>query len=169
MTTGTSSLVQRLWNRNECLYFSGVHYPDDSLVALRFERTSEVHVTSSVAEKISAADFASRDENLRIDLVAEEFPAPGGRVILVGEGSGGSEGFVAVCSKEKANLIWLAFFDFSNPFEEGTFRMVDDQHFAARTNHQAEWLFSIDDPTRIVVTRGDFGWPRWDFWPDEIP
>lgn len=42
--------------------------------------------------------------------------------VIAGEGSHGSEGFVAVTQKATENLVWLLYLNCSNPFERVTIR-----------------------------------------------
>jgi hypothetical protein len=165
MTDTTSSMVQRLWENEQCVAVNGIHLPSDKIVQLDFRVISPEEVASFIVGETSGADAHARQPNMRSSLGPPYgIAAPEGKVIVAGDGGSGSDGFVAVCSGAVSNLVWLAFFDFSNPFEEDSVRIVDSRTFSARTEYGAEWLFSFDDPTKIVVKRGDVGWPRSHYW-----
>lgn len=72
-----------------------------------------------------------------------------GLVCVVGEGGMGADGFVALQSgADRETLLWLAFFDFSNPFESVRF---EAGMLKARNNMDEEWHFDIAEPWKIVV------------------
>lgn len=170
MSRKKTSLVQRLWRQGRCLPINGIHDTSGTLVRLDFKRTSDQEVSSFVVGREHASEVFARDREDVVELMwGDSLAAPAERLVIAGETSYGSEGFVALCHETERRLLWLAFFDFSNPFEAKTVQIVDEDHFAVKTNYEAEWLFSFSDPTRIVVKRGPFGWPLWNFWPEEAP
>ena len=67
--------------------------------------------------------------------------------IVVGEGSHGSDGVVALLDAD-SNFHWLAFFDFSNPFEHAE---IADGCVRAINNLGETWIFPVDAPWRIVI------------------
>lgn len=70
-------------------------------------------------------------------------------VVIVGECGWGSEGFVAVqATEEPDSLVWLAHFDFSNPFE--SVRLERD-FIKARNNIGEEWCFARSSPWRMEI------------------
>lgn len=70
-----------------------------------------------------------------------------GYVISGGEGSNGSEGFLALRSADGA-LVWVAYFQTSNPF---TGARVEGDRVIAETNLGHRWSFPIGDPARVTV------------------
>lgn len=72
-----------------------------------------------------------------------------GDFVIVGECGHGSDGFVAVQKNEEPeSLIWLAFFDFSNPFES---MQIEPDVIRVFNNLQEEWCFDRSLPWRILV------------------
>ena len=168
MSDTRSSIILDLWRRGAYLNVNGLHEPSDTISRLEWRRASPEAVESSVVGRVTAED--ARATAMVLDLDApERFPGPGDTLISVGDESTGASGVVAVSAGRGSNLLWLAVFDFSNPFERKTLRILDADRFTVETNHRAEWTFSISDPSRIVVRRGEFGWPLWDFWPETAP
>ena len=70
-------------------------------------------------------------------------------VVIVGECGMGSDGFVAMQASEVPDsLQWLAFFDFSNPFESVR---LEKGFIKARNNIGEEWHFARSSPWRIEI------------------
>jgi len=161
----TAGTIRSLWTQRKAIRLSGIHLPDDTIVRLGFAEASDDEVRPFVRGKASAAKVLSSDQcTLSTLSVGDGAVGPRGQRIHAGETSEGSEGYVAVCLGNDDDLLWLAFFDFSNPFEWDTLRIIDEQRFAVKTNHRADWTFSFDDPTNITVEKGDFGWPLDSYW-----
>ncbi len=72
-----------------------------------------------------------------------------GMIAVGGECGMGSDGFVAVQSSDKPeSLLWLAFFDFSNPFDSVRF----EEGFLKVTNNLLEeWSFSLTNPWQVKI------------------
>ena len=68
--------------------------------------------------------------------------------VIGGEGGLGSDGFVANVRDDDGKVVWLAFFNISNPF--ATVQIHDD-HVLARTTLETWWRFPLDAPDRIML------------------
>ena len=69
--------------------------------------------------------------------------------VIAGEGDYGDDGFVGVIDLNSRKLIWLAFFNCSNPFDK--LKIIDD-YLYARSTSGCFWKFKIEDPTIFEVT-----------------
>ena len=70
-------------------------------------------------------------------------------IAIVGECGMGSDGFVAIQATERPDsLLWVAFFDFSNPFESVR---LEGSLIKALNNRSAEWRFARSAPWRIEI------------------
>jgi hypothetical protein len=70
-------------------------------------------------------------------------------VAIVGECGMGSDGFVALQATENSeSLIWLAFFDFSNPFESVR---LEGGVIKARNNIGEEWHFTQSSKWKVEI------------------
>jgi hypothetical protein len=70
-------------------------------------------------------------------------------VVIVGECGMGSDGFVAMQATEaRDSLQWIAFFDFSNPFESVG---LEKSVIRARNNLGEEWRFDRSSPWRVEI------------------
>ena len=70
-------------------------------------------------------------------------------IAIVGECGMGSDGFVVIQATERPDsILWVAFFDFSNPFESVRF---EGATIKARNNVREEWRFARSAPWRIEI------------------
>jgi len=60
----------------------------------------------------------------------------------------GADGFVAVLRLDNGEIVWIAFFTRSNPFEE--IQLVEDQ-VMARTNLGMWWQFPLHSPEMVTL------------------
>lgn len=70
-----------------------------------------------------------------------------GLTAAAGECSAGEDGFVA-CLESTGVLRWVAFFDFSNPFERVQF---DGANLVAENNLGEAWRFPLATPWEVTV------------------
>lgn len=68
--------------------------------------------------------------------------------IVAGEGDYGSDGFIGVIDLSTRNLIWLAFFNCSNPFDR--LDIKEEKIYATSTNG-CLWKFVIKSPIDIEI------------------
>lgn len=68
---------------------------------------------------------------------------------LAGEASYGSDGFIAVINLNTSKLIWLAFFQSLNPFNQ--IKLIDAKIYAASTLG-CIWQFDIKNPIQPIVS-----------------
>jgi hypothetical protein len=164
-----ASLVSALWQKSECVGVYGIHFPNDSVRQIRFVRNGD-RVSATPGDLVDPRAVLQVNPRRVATLGSDEpVPGPGGTVIYAGESfHDGAEGFVAVCEKS-GDLRWLAFLDESNPFEVASVRVLDDETFEILTTYDARWRFRVDDPVRVDVFPGPYGWPLSPFWKDLPP
>lgn len=68
--------------------------------------------------------------------------------VLGGEGGLGSDGFVANVRSDNGKIVWIAFFNNSNPFEVV---QIHNHHVLAKTNLGTWWRFPLDAPDRVTL------------------
>ena len=68
--------------------------------------------------------------------------------ILSGEADYGSDGFLAVVGLTTRKLIWLAFFNSSNPFSKVK---INDGYIYATSTNNCLWKFSFKNPLLCTV------------------
>lgn len=82
-----------------------------------------------------------------IELCTAEDPARGIR-ILGGEGGQGSDGYVAALRSDSGEIVWIAFFTTSNPFEVV---QIHGDFVLAKTNLEMWWRFPLNAPDRVAL------------------
>jgi hypothetical protein len=70
-----------------------------------------------------------------------------GIVVIGGEGGMGSDGFVAFTNSQN-QILWMAFFEFSNPFVSVELR---DEEIVAVNNLNEKWYFQVENPSMIRI------------------
>lgn len=69
--------------------------------------------------------------------------------IYCGEGSYGGDGFVAVESLDKEQIVWVAFFEDSNPFDK---IILEENKLNVINNLKENWQFNLNKPNEINIT-----------------
>jgi hypothetical protein len=142
-----------LWAEEECPIADGIYFGNGEVILVPQIGTMTLHPIvrtniSSIMEycynwKTTLISlFRIDDESLKIH-------------IQCGEGSDGSEGFVSVESLSDGKLIWLAYFQSSNPFEHAC---VEADTIIATTNRKQVWSFPIKNPELVKASPIPPGW-----------
>ncbi|MDC0711450.1 hypothetical protein POL68_23465 [Stigmatella sp. ncwal1] len=147
------NLIQEKWKDELCPGVNGVLFSDGELilmecVLLMHERGAQVRVRPLARSTLrSALEF---NENLWafITELASYSWAEGNIRLSCGEGSMGSDGYVAAVRISDDRLVWAAFFDCSNPFEE--IKVVNGEVVVVST-YGHRWSFPIEHPERVMV------------------
>lgn len=157
-----AKIAQQLWEgkrfpaQDGLLFGTGVFYPititrkpkgKDSVLALGTpSRISEVLGVADVSAMISRPGaLACLVPNLNVD--AEESHI----TVVIGEGSMGGDGFVAVVSSKNSRLQWLLFSGESNPFER--VEVTRDGRVVATSTLEESWSIPIASPEDTVIRR----------------
>jgi len=100
-----------------------------------------------IGEKFSLEDFHATHKNdvCHIDIF-KEIPLNNGGYCCVGEGSYGSEGFIAYLDKDK-NLIWVIYSESSNPFIDVT--QANDKTISARSTTNVKITIDLENPQTL--------------------
>jgi hypothetical protein len=119
--------IQELWDQGLCPIINGILFGNDQNEKGDF--------------------FTSLHENQRHKVFAHNL------VVVGGETSAGSEGFVALLTLDTEQVLWIALFANSNPF-------IDVRFDASRTlvvgitSHNHVWEFPCKRPEAVQVTYG---------------
>ncbi|XLS30022.1 hypothetical protein ACJD0Z_04170 [Flavobacteriaceae bacterium M23B6Z8] len=87
-------------------------------------------------------DWVYCDENVHVLDVERNLK------LTAGGGTYGGDGFVACWKLEISELLWLAFFEDSNPFEK---LYLNREHVFAVSTHNCTWKFGIDNPLDLTI------------------
>ena len=138
------------WEAGECALLNGVtfnngmHYPVNTVNPPR--NSLPILLLHGQPKSLVKA------EQLRwssVNILCEATDALKNLRASAGEGSMGGDGVIALFESTRI-LRWVAFFDFSNPFERLRF---DGPDLVAENNLQETWRLSLDQPWKISVNR----------------
>lgn len=158
-------IVQSRWDEDKCLRVNAIVSGDGQVTLLRFldqTLTGVRQVTVSVAERMPVTEYirthVARAEDLEeiwTDMVTScEAQSPDRKIrVRGGESNWGSNGYLAVSTQPDDKLLWVAFFEDSNPFVEVKFD--DLGNVLAATSLRDIYQFPIVSPDRLhVVSTG---------------
>lgn len=151
------ALVQRLWRDEECLDLDSVQFGDGRVVLLEAPHDVPDATTNAAirpVEQLRARDLAERpgvsfDPGLAATAGPPVRIAERGWIVTGGEGAGyGTMGYVAVSREGDGRLVWLAFFQNSNPFETIEY---EAGFVLGTTNLGARYVFPLDAPEKVQI------------------
>ena len=139
-------------NYLECPSINGIIFPDETvqIIDIEVDWESPINYTIKKISKSSINALSSKG-NLNWNdcaIIVNYVDKKHSIEIIAGEGDYGSDGFVGVIDLDSRKLIWLAFFNCSNPFNE--IEVVDEEIYAKSTN-DCLWKFKIKEPISFVV------------------
>jgi hypothetical protein len=151
------SAIQELWREEKCPILNGVIYGTGKTVSMYLPSVPrEVNVLLDLKEiergEIDSFLKKKPDFATSITQLGESFSNSNDLRASCGEGSFGADGYVALSSINDDRLIWIIFFDDSNPFIEVIF---SGANIKALTTLDTEWTIPIDTPERMVVISGN--------------
>jgi len=142
-----NNLIEK-WNAGECpilngLTFSiGQHYPIKPVDAPR--NPKPMRLTYGQPESLAKVD---NPQWAFVNILCEATDGLTNLRAFAGEGSMGSDGVIALFESTGV-LRWVAFFDFSNPFERVRF---DGPDLVVENNLGEAWRLSLAKPWEIIV------------------
>lgn len=125
---------------------NGIVYPDGGIQLIQIESDWD----AKDKYKYELGDYVSVEQlhwNDCAILFRKKFPSRQIEV-LCGEGDYGSDGFVAVISNKNSELLWVAFFECSNPFNNVD---VEGSNLLAWSTNDTIWQFPIDSPSDLSI------------------
>jgi hypothetical protein len=152
-TESMEALIQEKWSEELCPGLNGVLFSNGELVLmdcalLLDENKTQVRVRPLAHTTLSSA--LNFDENLWTFITEMDSYSwkEGGLRLSCGEGSMGSDGYVAAVRIPDEQLVWIAFFDCSNPFQE--IKVINNEAVAVST-YGHTWNFPLEHPERVTV------------------
>lgn len=138
-------LVQSLWEQQMCPIVNGIVFGDGKIVELDKEKSGGKQELFRVVNITDIKSFVDeRGDYWTAITQLCEFELPQRNLIVRGgEGGFGGDGFVALSRISDSDLIWIAFFDYANPFIEVS--MKGDLVVATSTLEYI-WQFPIAEP-----------------------
>ena len=141
-------LIKKLLNENKWMVENSITFGDGTVLLLEKVRLNDSAFKIKVKDKTNIETLITENyENYSFfdvfKIVKEETIT-----IHVGEGSFGGDGFIYVTNNINNELIWFAFFDFSNPFMSA---ILENNQIIAVTNNDEKWTFSLSNPEVIII------------------
>ncbi len=149
----SASIIQTAWKDEQCAMINGIVWGSGLMKLLDIDFIHDSKGSIYVINAVKEMDAGELKKSGLLELtdiiqLAELFENEKGIRISCGEGGWGGEGFVAVSRIEGDYLIWIAFFDVSNPFVKISFH--ENEIFGV-TNLGNTWKFPVDAPDRLKV------------------
>lgn len=143
--------IQDLWAAGRIPIVSGIYFASGEVWKLIADDGNDGATKLIPGEVLDIDNICSNEGTsyTSIDSIFQavlQFDARNIRVFC-GEGGYGGDGFV--CVTENDAVLWIAFFEYSNPFVKAE---QDDGYLIAYNNCGEEWRFPIDNPQVVSVT-----------------
>lgn len=147
------SIVQTAWKDESCPIINGIVFGTGLVKPLNVDFT---HDTKGPRYELSVGENTDvgilKKSNLLewtyITQLFERVDDKRGIRLSCGEGGMGADGFVAVSKIQDDHLIWIAFFDCSNPFIKVD---IYENMVVGVTTLDNAWSFPFDTPEKVTV------------------
>jgi hypothetical protein len=139
--------IQENWHRGRVPITNGIIFNNGTLYEVNYNEIIiqgvfgyEVKVCNKKSTLSNNADLTYIYET---DSVKDD-----GRIYSCGEAAWGGDGYIACADMSTNDLIWVAFFEYSNPF---TSMKLEGGRIKAKNNHGHIWSINIQNPIDITV------------------
>jgi hypothetical protein len=140
------------WRDERVPLANAVTFADGSMIILEVDRYSDGSVIVRALGKTTFASFASFNPGWWAAITPLcESRSPSGHVVIAGEGSQGSDGFIALCGVN-GEFQHCTFFTRSNPFVNVQVN-AGAAVILATNNLGEQWSMSLTEPWNIHVTK----------------
>lgn len=141
--------LEGAWQQGACPIVNGLLFPDGSVLPVLSLPSRAGAPTFGQRTTLKALDASAPLQWTAVGALTHAVSADGSFSAVGGEGGMGSDGFVAVAMRADNRLLWIAFFDDSNPFGEIAF---DGGDVVARSTLGREFRFPVASPQGLVVS-----------------
>lgn len=143
--------IQKYWDKDLCPIINGIIFANSVVKMLEPKHADEFTYIPQFSGTTSIEEINSVDD-LKLTTICKmkslEVEEANLR-IYCGEGSWGSEGFVAVCDIADDKLQWIAYFDYSNPMVKVEYL---NGKIVSYSNLGHKWEFNISTPENVLVS-----------------
>ena len=149
----TLSKIQEQWTEQRCPIINGILFASGRIAWInvdeKFDGGSLYYALDQPSET-SITELIEEGELQWTDLtILKELSSEGSNLLVqIGEGAMGGDGFVATSDRASKKLLWLAFFENSNPFVDVE---ITDDVIQVQNNHSISWRFPITTPEKVCV------------------
>jgi len=145
--------IQQIWKDRRWPIRDGIYFADETVALIDIGNPQDITkeaFSATVHSYVKLNTLKEFQEDYKTHLCEtfkQEYP-DADVTVLCGEGSHGSEGFIATCRISTNNLIWLAYLSESNPFEKAS---LSNGFVTAVSNHGHKWQFPMEEPETFKI------------------
>lgn len=141
------SMIQKLWDEGLLPISDGIFFADDSAISFAIKYYPRPHIIPGKSFSLGEFLQHSPDELTSIDTIAE-LQLSNGNYCCVGEGSHGSEGFIAYLNNDRG-VVWIIYSEQSNPFDSIVECGKDE--VLVRSTAQFGLRIAVGAPDRLTI------------------
>jgi hypothetical protein len=144
-------MIQQMWKTLEWPIRNGIYFGDDRVIPLDVSINWDARgptISSKILASVRLSEVKFHEKKTSLIQLCERSYPDANLCVYGGEGSWGSEGFVAVSKLTTGELVWLAYFEYSNPFDE--VELVGDNVLGVST-YDHVWKFPLSSPDSLSV------------------
>lgn len=140
------SKINELWNKEKLPIKDGIYFANGESFSFLTKFYPDIVIKKG--KSFSLVDFLNKNPDCITDIdIFEKIKIQTGGAYLLGEGSHGSEGFIAyITSDEKLN--WVIYFEESNPFINAV--ELPDTFLKVESSANYTIILDLKDPINIV-------------------
>lgn len=140
------SKINELWNKEKLPIKDGIYFANGESFSFLAKFYPDIVIKKG--KSFSLVDFLNKNPDCITDIdIFEKIKISTGGTCLLGEGSHGSEGFIAyITSDEKLN--WVIYFEESNPFINAV--ELPDTFLKVESSANYTIILDLKDPINIV-------------------
>lgn len=140
------SKINELWNKEKLPTKEGIYFANGE--SFSFLAKFYPHVFIKKGELFSLVDFLNENPDCITNIdILKKIEIQRGGTCLLGEGSYGSEGFIAYISPDE-KLNWVIYFEKSNPFINAI--ELPDTFLEVESSTNYKIILDLKNPTNIV-------------------
>lgn len=149
------TLIKKFFDHQQCPCINGIFYPDETVQEIHilsdgdFFENCKIYAEKKISIQSLEEDKMIEDWNDCAILFKETYPSLNIR-ILAGESDYGDNGFISLIDAMSNDLIWMAFFENSNPFNNAS---INNNCLYAESTNGYQWIFSLKEPIKIAIKK----------------
>lgn len=152
-------LAKRMWANEQCPYLDLIMYPDGKVFPLSMTEKNDLGIRMMKSDSwtpISQLPNVDDKNNLNegfASIFSKEFPEIDLKISCGESFSSGENGFISVSHLSSGELVWLAFFVASNPFN---FIDLSNDSIIARSTDGSIFSLTLRNPSHIKIIPGEY-------------
>ena len=138
------------WKNGRLPIINGILYENGAIEWVNISYDLDYNRVINRGSNLNINDLI-KDKELHFSAISTSYQTEDKKnniIVSYGGGSYGSEGYVVVESSVNFKLLWIAFFEEANPFEN--LEIIDDK-IVVYNNLNEKWTFDISNPSNLSV------------------